>query len=317
MRKTALLSIVISITSIGISIPLSSCGPNKERLPLSSAINTTSDISTADSMLDRANGYASAGNNRKAISTYRDISKEYPQTNAAAEARYAEASLLDRDGDLLKAFEAYQDLIARYPGSKRYATAIKRQEDVAHSAANGIIKNNFLGMKTKIGPDKTSKMLADVRDNAPQAISAPRAQFAIGRVWQEAGNAEKAIAAFRRISIDYPDSESAPEALYQIGQILILKAEKGNHNKAHVNRAIDIFENLILRYPRHNRAADARERITMLNSQDIQRSYDTAEFYRNKGNAKSALFYYREVTRKTKSGSLHNLAKQRISELGG
>lgn len=303
--------------SLGIIISLSSCGSNDQNLPLSSAINTSTDVPAANAMLEQAKAHAAAGKTGKAISTYRDIFKDYPHTNAAAEARYSEARLLDQEGDLLKAFEAYQDLIARYPGSRHYATSIQRQESVAHAAANGIIKNNFLGMKTKIGPEKTSKMLAQVRDNAPRAISASKAQFAIGHVWQKAGNAEKAIAAYQRMSIDYADSEAAPEALYQTGEILILKAERGNQNTAHVNRAIDIFQNLLIRYPRHSRAADARERISFLNGQDIQRSYDTAEFYRKKGNAKSALFYYREVMRKTKSGSLHDLARQRIAELGG
>ncbi len=55
----------------------------------------------------------------------------------------------------------------------------------------------------------------------------------------------------------------------------------------------------------------------MLGGQDIQRSYDTAEFYRNKGKTQSAIFYYREVMTKSKSGNLYNLAKKRITELGG
>ncbi|MBT8043751.1 MAG: tetratricopeptide repeat protein, partial [Verrucomicrobiae bacterium] len=206
---------------------------------------------------------------------------------------------------------------SRYPASKYYATAIKRQESVAHAAADGIIKNNFLGMKTRVSPQKTEKMLGHVRDNAPRATSAPRAQYAIGRVWQQEGNADKAIAAYQRIGVDYPNSSVAPEALYQTGQILILKAERGNQNKANVNRARDIFQDLIQRYPRHRRAADARKRLAMLGGQDIQRSFDTAEFYRKKGQTQSALFYYREVIRKTKSGTLYNRAKQRISELGG
>ena len=302
---------------MGAIISFSSCGPGANDLPLSSAVNTATSVPAANAMLTQAKAYQSAGNTRKALSRYRNIAKKYPYTNAAGEAHFAEARILDQKGDLLKAFEAYQDLIVRYPGSPHYKTSIQRQEAVAHAAADGVIKNNFLGMKTKIGADKTSKMLAHVRDNAPGAISAPKAQYAIGQVWQKAGNAEKAIAAYKRIGADYADSSLAPEALYQTGQILILKAQSGNQNKAHVNQARDIFQNLVQRYPRHSRAGDARKRLALLGGQDIQRSYDTAEFYRKKGNSKSAIFYYREVLRKTTSGSLHNKAKQRISELNG
>ena len=317
MRRTAFLHLALSGLSIGVLISLSSCGPDADDLPLSSAINTTESIPAANAMLIEAKAYESAGKTRKAVSTYRDIAKQYPYTKTAAEARFAEARLLDQQGDLLKAFEAYQDLIARYPSSPHYATAIQRQESVAHAAANGIIKNNFLGMKTKISPDKTTKMLADVRDNAPKAISAPKAQYVIGRVWQIDGNAEKSTAAYRRILTDYPNSGPAPEALYQMGEILVINAERGNQNKANLNQAMDIYQDLLLQYPGHIRATDARKRIATLKGQDIQRSYDTAEFYRKKANTKAAIFYYREVIRKTKSGSLHNMANARISELGG
>ena len=55
----------------------------------------------------------------------------------------------------------------------------------------------------------------------------------------------------------------------------------------------------------------------MLGGKGVQRSYATAEFYRNKGQNTSAIFYYKEVLRKVKSGRYHDLAKQRIAELGG
>ena len=127
--------------------------------------------------------------------------------------------------------------------------ALKRQKSVALAAATGVIKNNFLGMKTKISPQKTTQMLANVRDNAPQAPSASEAQYNIGRVWQKDGNAQKALASYLLISADYPNSTYAPEAQYQRGQILILKAERGNQNRAHLNQARDIFQDLIERYP--------------------------------------------------------------------
>ncbi len=316
MHKKWLLHLALGCITSG---ALVSCGSNSssDAIPLSSETATTSGGATANTRLAQARAYENAGKTGKALSAYKAICKKYPNSNAAAEARFSQARLLDKQGDLFKAFEAYQDLIARYPGSKHYAAAIQRQEAVAHAAANGIIKNNFLGMKTRISPEKTEKMLAHVRDNAPRALSAPKAQFAIGRIWQKDGNADKSIAAYQRLGRDYPNSGPAPEALYQTGRILMIKAERGNHNKANVNRAKNIFTDLIQRYPGHSRAADARKQLAKLGSQDVQRSFETAEFYRKKGNTKSAVFYYREVLRKTKSGSLYNQAKQRITELGG
>ena len=294
---------------------LCSCGSNDDSLPLSSKIESETSSDAADAILSKARAHESSGNDGKALDLYRDISKKYPLTDAADEARYAEAKILDQQSELLKAFEAYQNLIINHPGSRHYSAALERQKYVALAAANGIIKNNFLGMKTKIGPGRTSKMLANVRDNAPQAPSASEAQYTIGRVWQKDGNAQKALDAYLRISTDYPYSSYAPEAQYQRGQILILKSAQGNQNRAHLNQAREIILDLIDRYTNHQRSSDARKNLSNLASQDIQRSYDTAEFYRKKGNRESAIFYYKEVTQKTKSGSLHDQAKKRIREL--
>lgn len=315
MRIKKFLNVVISIICVS---AFTSCGSNDDdQLPIASGISNQNEAAEADAMLSQGRAYEAAKKNSKALSTYKAIFKQYPQTNSAAEAKYAQARILDQQGDLLKAFDAYQDVIARFPSSPHYAAAISRQETVAHAAANGVIQNSFLGMKTSIGPENIEKMLGNVRDNAPRAISAPKAQYAIARVWQRNGNANKAIAAYQRIALDYPNSGNAPEALYQQGEILTLKAKRGNQNTAHVDRAREIYSELIRLYPSHSRATDARKRLATLRVQDVQRSYETAEFYRKKGQSKAALFYYRELLRKVKSGSYHDLAKQRITDLGG
>jgi len=310
MRTNALLPLALASLSLSIFI---SCG-NSDKIPLAGQ-TITGDINDANALLSKGKTYQTSGKNRKALSTYKEIYKKYPNSTAAPEALYARAHMLDQEGDLIKAFDDYQTLIVNYQASNRYLASLKRQDAVAHAAAEGVIKNNFLGMKTSIAPSKVETMLGQVRDNAPQARSAPKAQFAIGRVWQNDGNSEKAIAAYKRISSDYPNSSQAPEALYQIGEVLILKTKKGNKNKANFDNATNIYNELIQRYPNNKRAADARKRIKSLGGQEVQRSFNVAEFYRKKGENKSAVFYYREVLKKSKGGSLHDQATQRIAEL--
>lgn len=318
MRDKALQYFAVGgITLMSASI-LSSCGVHDpDKLLISSDRPISSSISVANSKLAQAQSYEQAGKTNKAVATYANISRKYPFTDAAAEASFSQARIFDSQSDRFKAFEAYQELITRHPNSKHYARSIKRQEEIAHSTADGIIKNNFLGLKTKITSTKTVSMLSDVRDNAPSAPSASRAQYTIGRMLHQEEDFAGATRAYQKMAVDYPSSKEAPEALFQTGEILVSKAEKGNQNKANVNSARDTYNNLIDRYPNHARAKDARTRIASLGGQAILRNYDTAEFYRKKGQTTSALFYYNEVTRETKSGELHDLAKQRISELGG
>jgi len=310
MRKTVILPLALATLSLPLLV---SCG-NSDKIPLSGQ-TITGNVADATALLNKARNYQTAGKNSKALSTYKKVYKNYPNSSAAPEALFAQAHMLDQEGELIKAFDAYQKLITDYQGSHRYSAALKRQEAVAHAAANGVIKNNFLGLKTRIAPSKIETMLGQVRDNAPKAPSAAKAQFAIGKVWQETGNAEKSIAAYRKISTDYPDSKEAPEALYQIGSILIKKTADGNKNKANYDNATNIFNDLIQRYPNHKRVSDAKKQIKNLASQEIQRSFNIAEFYRKKGETTSAIFYYKEVLKKSKSGPLRDQAIKHLAEL--
>ncbi|MDC0087914.1 outer membrane protein assembly factor BamD [Akkermansiaceae bacterium] len=319
MRDKALQYFTTSgITLISACI-ISSCSTtNNATKPLvSSGTAPSSRTSLANTQLALAQTYEQAGNTKKALSTYASVSKKNPFSAEAAEASFSQARILDSQSETSKAFDAYQELIKRHPSSKYYGKALKRQEEIAHSTADGVIRNNFLGLKTKIPTSKIVDMLGHVRDNAPSAPSASRAQYTIGQLLHQDDNYVAATEAYQKMAVDYPSSKEAPEALYQRGEILVLRAEKGNQNKANINSARDTYNNLIDRYPNHPRAKDARARISSLGGQAIQRKYDTAEFYRKKGQNTSALFYYNQVRRETKSGALHDLAKQRAAELSG
>jgi hypothetical protein len=61
---------------------------------------------------------------------------------------------------------------------------------------------------------------------------------------------------------------------------------------------------------------EARKLMGAIGGQDIQRSYEIAEFYERKGDKGSARFYYEEVVNKAKSGALHDKAKARLAALG-
>jgi outer membrane assembly lipoprotein YfiO len=158
-------------------------------------------------------------------------------------------------------------------------------------------------------------MLEKVRDSAPQANTAPAAQFQIGEVYQSKGKAPEAIAAFRKLTLDWPDSQQAPEGQYRIGVILVEEAKRGNQDMGNLDRAREAFEDYLSRYPGRARANDARQQIAALGSQDVQRSFDVAEFYRRKGDYESARFYYREVLKKHGSGPLHDKAQKALQSL--
>ncbi|YCM46370.1 tetratricopeptide repeat protein [Verrucomicrobiaceae bacterium 227] len=296
------------------SLTFVSCGSNSGTPLLAS--KTRAGESAAQQLYNSGYALEAAGKRGKAMKEYKEITKKYPLSPIAGNATYRYAKLLENDREPLDAFEAYNALLTKYPASPHYADAMKRQEIIAHQVAQGHIKSSFIGFKSRIDITRTAKMLGQVRDNAPRAFSAEKAQFTIGEVFQTGDSKEaQSIEAYRTVVRDYPDSKYAPEAQYRIGAILLKQAAEGNEDAANLDRARKALDDVLIRYPNHPRAADARREIAKINSGDIQRSYDVAEFYRKKGQTASALFYYREAVRKAKPGPLRSRAQAWIAKL--
>ena len=297
------------------SLAFISCGADPDKPRLASA--TRASEGTAQQLYNQGYAAETAGNLGAALKAYKKIYLKYPLTPVAAEATYRYAKLLERDREPLEAFDAYDALLSKYPASTHYAEAMQRQETLAHQVAQGHIKNSFIGFKSRVDVDRTSKMLGKVRDNAPRAASAEKAQYTIGQVYEAADKKEgEAISAYRTLVSDYPDSKYAPEAQYRIGAIYLKQSNQGNEDAANLDRARKALDDVLLRYPNHPRAADARRAIASIRSGNIQRSYDVAEFYRKKGQISSALFYYRETVEKSQPGPLRSRAEAWIRKLG-
>ena len=300
------------------AVLLASCGNDSDLPPL---VGTgTGDPAKQEALFQEAQSADSSGNRKKAIKLYDRLADQYPLAKRAPEARFRQAELLEQDGKIRDSFDAYQDFISRYNSSDLYAKAINSQAAMAQSAADGQVKTSFLGLKASISNDRITDMLAKVRANAPRSPQASKAQFTIGQVWESqndtAGTA-KAIAAYRDLVISFPDSKEAPEGQFRIGKALLEEARRGNQDRANLDRSREALQDYLRQYPGHARNGEARQLLSTLGGEDIQRSFEVAEFYERKGDAGSARFYYEEVVRKTKSGALHDKAKARLAALGG
>jgi outer membrane protein assembly factor BamD len=296
---------------------LLSCGGDVESARLASDSRASEKV--AQTLYNSAIAAENAGKVGRAIKVYEKIVLRHPLCPAASESAFRWGKLLEKDDELLEAFEAYDAILVKYPASPHYAEAMQRQEIIATQAAEGQINNSFIGFKIRVSLKKSAEMLAKVRQNAPRAISAEKAQYTIGKIYQSRGNqtneAALAINAFRELTRDFPDSQYAPDAQYQIGEILLGQSKKGNQDSANLDRAKRAFEDVLIRYPTSKQAKMAKAQIAKLASGNIQRSFEIAEFYRKKGQISSALVYYRDTVMRSNPGPLRTSAQGWINKL--
>jgi outer membrane protein assembly factor BamD (BamD/ComL family) len=286
---------------------------------LVSNANPTSAGEGAD-LYEQAKQADAAGETKKAIKLYDKTATHFPFIDAAPQARFRQAELLEQRGETLDAFAAYQQFLIRFQASKQYSTALARQAKMAHAAADGQIKKNFLGLRTKLGVDQIVEMLTQVRDNAPKSATAAKAQFTIGEVYQskqKSSEASKAIVAYRQLVTDQPESREAPEAMFRVGVVLTEEADRGNRNQATLDLARDAFNDYLSQYPGHHRNGEARTRIVGLISRDLERALGIAEFYRKTGETESAKVYYRDIIKRAPPGKLRDEASAGLKSLGG
>ncbi len=297
------------------AVLLVSCGNSKDDMPILAG-NTQAASADGDGLYQQAKSLDDSGKKEKAIKLYDETATRYPFAKSAPQARFRQAELLEQQGEIVKSFKAYQQFITRFQGSGLYTTALNRQATMAQSAADGDVKSSFLGIKSKLALDKTVEMLGQVRDNAPHSRTASKAQFTIGQLNEAKKKPKEAIAAYRQLVRDQPDSPEAPAALFQVGVILTNEADAGNQNLATLDLAREAFNDYLIQYPGHSKNSEARQRISSLGGREVERTFDTAEFYLKTEKYESAKIYYRDVVRRTKSGKLHDQARARLKELG-
>lgn len=258
-----------------------------------------------------------AGRSGRAIKAYEELADDIPLAQKAAEARFRQAQLLEQEGETEDAFDAYQQVITRYQGGGYYAQALSRQSDLAFAAADGEIKNSFLGIKSKLSDSKIIGMLEKVASNAPRSRLAAQSTIKIAELQAERDKVPEAVQTYRRVVESYPDTPEAPQAAFEIGSVLLKQAERGNQDQANLERAEDALRDYLAQYPGDSRNAEARKLLSSIGSRDLQNTYDIAVFYEEKGNSQSARLYYEDVVKRSGSGDLHDKAQARLQALGG
>ena len=278
--------------------------------------NTPEMNEKGEALFRQARDLEEAGRTSRAIRTYDRVATRHPFAPSAGQARFRQAELLQENGDIVKSFEAYQQFIDRYRGDGLYETVLARQAEMAQAAADGEVRSGFLGLRTRLSLDRTVEMLTQVAENAPQSRTAAKAKFNIGQLYESRNRPDDSVDAYRRLVRDQPDAPEAPDALFQVGEILLAQADSGNRNQATLDLAREAFNDYLLQYPRHGKNREARERLAEIQTRNLQRTFDTASFYQRTGRTEAAKIYFRDVAEEAPEGPLRDAARERLRELG-
>ena len=268
----------------------------------------------AKELFDIAQAAENSGNYSRAIKANRALVRKYPHDALAPGAAFRYAQLQEKTGDGLKAAAAYRVLVEHYPWSPHFEEAIEAQFRIGETYLAGK-KVKFLGIPLKAAPDKAVEIFGAIVRTAPFGKYTARAQFNIGLASEKAGDAEAAVAAYQAVVEKFPNDPLAADAQYQIGYIWLKTSRNGVHDpKAAANAKIG-FQDFLFRYPKSEKAAQARDNLRLLDQKQTSNSFEIAKFYDKQKYYRAAVIYYNDVIRQEPGSPVGNLAKKRVEEL--
>jgi outer membrane protein assembly factor BamD len=271
-------------------------------------------IGNANELFAQAEAAEKDGQRSRAIKIYKRMVKKYPRSNLAPEATFRAGKLTEEQGDYLRAAPIYRGLMENYPQTRHFQEAIESQFRIGEILLNGK-KRKILGVPVGSTLDEAVEIFAAIVRSAPYGRYTARAQFDIGRAREKEGSADLAIEAYQSVVEKFPNDPLAVDAQYQIGYIWFAATRSGTYDPDAADRARTAFQDFLFRFPKSEKAAQARENLALLDHRLTKGSLEIAKFYDKAKNYRAAVLYYNEVIRQQPGSPESAIAKTRIEQL--
>jgi TolA-binding protein len=210
------------------------------------ALPQSSPDEQARRLLEDGRQYWTKGQHKQALDNFNTVISGLTTTDSVDDAlleigRY----YLEVEGNTEKARESFAEVTRRYP-----------QSDGAPGAYYylGWLTMNRAGTQGEL--DDALAQFDRLRTLYPRSDWVPKAFYAAGLAHRKAGRIAEAVDYERRSSLEYPTSDAAPAAQFQIGHCLALLGE--------YRQAMEEYQQVRNRFPESEWSARALDRITAL-----------------------------------------------------
>ncbi|HEY1478034.1 MAG TPA: outer membrane protein assembly factor BamD [Chthoniobacterales bacterium] len=258
--------------------------------------------------------YEADGDYKRAGASYRLLVRRFPRSDIAATALFRSGQMLEKTGKLQAAFYEYQALVQKYPRSPDFEAALQAQYGIAKAYLDGK-RVDVYGVPTLPSMGKAQEMFQKLVTNAPYGRIAPLAQYGVGQALEKSGSITATVNAYQQVVDRYPNSDVAPNAMYQIGYVYFQASRRTGYDQTAAVRAQESFEDFLLRFPNSEKVPQAQDNLKTLRSLNVANSYDIAKFYDKQRNYKAAYVYYNEVVQQQPDSPQAQRAKVRMDQI--
>ncbi len=269
--------------------------------------------SAADQMR-KAEKLEQEGKDSGAFRAYKALVKRFGLSFLAPKAQRKVGILLEKHGDLDKAYDAYSFYLTKYPQGEDFDSVVESMFKIAKLFLEGE-KRKLFGVPVAGSMSRAQAMFEGIVKNAPYSKFAPLAQFNVGQTLEKQGEYPRAIEAYQLCVNKYPNDAIADTALYQVGYVRMRETREGSYDRASVAKARESFEDFIARYPNSEKVPQARENLKALEGGVNKGTLEVAKWYDRTKKYKAAVIYYNDVIQTQAGTPDAEFAKARIEAL--
>lgn len=248
---------------------------------------------TPKEQFDLAKNLYDIKNYEEAKREFKKLLKSYPKSFEASEGQYYLGQIEEAQGNLYEAFLAYQKIIDKYPFSERIQEINEREYKIGEAFMSGV-KRKAMGVVLPV-ENPALEIFAKVVENSTYGPLAPKAQYKLGLVLKGVMRYFEAEEAFNKVMTNYPDSEWAGAAKFQIAACRAAVSRGPAYDQGAAKEAKDKFEEFVRENPDAVLSRDAEKNISQLNEREAESYYSIGRFYEKQKAYQSAKIYYEDV----------------------
>jgi outer membrane protein assembly factor BamD len=244
------------------------------------------------------------------------VLRVWPLSDYAPPAEYLVGRCLEVKRKDEAAFNAYQQIIEKFPKSGQYNEVLGRQYAIANRFLGGEWFKLWNLIPLYPSMDETAKLFGKIVNNGPYSEIAPHAQLCIGAAREKQRDYADAVKAYETAADRYHDQPKiAADAMYRAGLAWEKQADTAEYDQGAAAQAIAAYTDFITFYPDDSRVAEAQRSMTKLKSEQVRGNFQIAKFYEQGHKWAGAVVYYNAVLQLDANSPLAAQARQRIDVL--
>ena len=247
---------------------------------------------------------------KEAKNQFERLLRAFPKSFEASESQYYLGLIEEGQDNLYEAYLAFQKVVDKYPFSERIQEIIEHEYKIADAFMSGE-KRKAMGITLPV-ENPAIEIFTKVVENSNYGPLAPAAHYKLGLVFKGLMRYYEAEEAFNKVLSNYPESEWAEAAKYQIAVCRAAESRGPDYDQGATKEAKEKFGEFIKSHPDAVLSREAERNIEQLMEKEAEANFNTAIFYEKQKQYNAAKIYYNELIQNFPSSTWAARATERL-----